>query len=177
MIEKLYFDRALSVFHYDGIIKNLIHEFKYKNRLSLSNDFTELAAGFIKEHAIGKEADIVLSIPMHPLKLFKREINASDVLARKIAKILNCRHSAKVLKKTRNTASQSRLSRRERIENVKQSFSVNNNKKSEIKNKNILLVDDLFTSGNTVNECAKALKKASSGHIEVLTLARGDRLT
>lgn len=174
--EHLYFDRALSVFHYDGVLKELVHDFKYKKATSLAVEFADLTVDFIKEYGVGKDTDIILSIPMHPRRLFKREVNTSDILAKNIAKRLGLKYSARVLKKIKNTVPQSKLPRSERINNIKYSFSLHKNKKTEIKNKNILLVDDLLTTGSTVNECARLLKGASSGRIEVITLARGDRL-
>ena len=174
--EDLHFDRALSVFHYDGILKELIHDFKYKKATSLATEFADLTVDFIKEYDVGKDTNIILSIPMHPRRLFKREVNTSDILAKNIAKRLGLKYSAKVLKKIKNTLPQSKLPRSERINNIKHSFSFRKNKEAEIKNKNILLVDDLLTTGSTVNECARLLKGASSGRIEVITLARGDRL-
>ena len=174
--EKIYFDHALSVFHYDGVLKELVHDFKYKKVTSLAAGFADLVVDFMKEYSMAKDTDIILSIPMHPWRLFKREVNASDILAKNIAKRLGRRYSTKILKKIKNTPPQSKLPRSERINNIKYSFSIHKNKETEIKDKNILLVDDLLTTGSTVNECARLLKGASSGRIEVITLARGDRL-
>lgn len=173
----IYFDRAASVFHYDDILKNLVHSFKYKKTISLAKEFSDLAVGFMEEYSIGMDSDMVLSIPMHPFRLFKREINPSEILAKNIAKKTGLKYSHGILKKIRNTTPQSRLARNERIHSVKNSFSLRKNKKTAIRNKNILLVDDLFTTGSTVNECAKVLKEAGSRSVEVITLARGDRLT
>lgn len=170
------FDRAFSVFYYNGILKELVHNFKYKKMTSLGQEFAQLTVDFMKDHDIAKDSDLVLSIPMHPARLFKREINPSHILAKTIAKKLCLDYSASLLKKIKNTAPQSRLSRSERIENLKGSFSLKRNAGSYIKNRDILLVDDLFTTGSTVNECARLLKEASAGHVEVITLARGDRI-
>lgn len=172
----LFFDRAFSVFYYNGILKNLVHDFKYKKITFLSQELARLTADFIKDYAIAKNSDLVLSIPMHPARLFKREINPSHILAKALAKKLHLDYSANLLKKIKNTAPQSRLSRSERIKNVKGSFSLKRNAESYIKSKNILLVDDLFTTGSTVNECARLLKHSNASHVEVITLARGDRL-
>lgn len=172
----IYFDRAFSVFYYDDILKELIHNFKYKKMTLIANEFVELIEAFMKEYEIDKGTDIVLSIPMHPVRLFKREINPSHILGKALAKRLGFRYSAKVLKKTKNTPPQSRLSRAERIKNIKESFSLSKNKISYIKHKNILLVDDLFTTGSTVNECARILKQGGSNYVKVITLARGDQL-
>jgi ComF family protein len=174
--EQLYFDRAFSVFYYDGILKKLVHNFKYNKMTALAKEFVELVIAFMKEYDIGKRCEIVVSIPMHPFRLFKREINPSEILAKNIAKKLGLHYFNSILKKTKNTPPQSMLSRTERIENLEGSFSLRKYKEHDIKGKNILLVDDLFTTGSTVNECAKVLKEAGGAYIEVITLARADKL-
>ena len=167
-----HFDRAWSACHYEGALKNLIHDFKYKKITSLSKDFAILTINFMKKYNIGKESQIILSVPMHPRKLFKREVNHADILARTIGKGLGIAYSGSVLKKIKNTPPQSKLKREDRIKNLQSSFSLKNS--SLISGRNILLVDDLFTTGSTVNECAMLLKNSGAGRVEVITLARGD---
>lgn len=169
-----YFDRAWSACHYDGILKDLIHGFKYRKITSLSTDFTALIINFMKKYGIGKECQLILSIPMHPNRLFKREINHADILAGALGKNLGVPYSGNVLKKIKNTEFQSTLGRQERIKNLRSSFSLKNS--SVVHGKNILLVDDLFTTGSTVNECSRLLKNSGAGYVEVITLARGGAL-
>ena len=169
-----YFDRAWSACYYDGILKGLIHDFKYKKITSLSKDFTALIIDFMKRYDIGANSQVVLSVPMHPNRLFTREINHSDILAKGLAKRLGISYSSKALKKTKDTPLQSKLKREARIKNLRSSFSLKDT--SFVRGKNILLVDDLFTTGSTVNECSRILKNSGAHHIEVITLARGDAL-
>ncbi len=171
-----YYDRALSAFHYGGILKKLVYSFKYKKITSLAKEFSDLIEAFMKDYTMGRDADLVLPIPMHPFRLMRREINPSHILARDLAKKLGIPYSDKILKKTKNTYPQSRLKRKQRIDNIKGSFSLNKNAVHSIRVKNILLVDDIFTTGSTMNECARVLKEAGSGYVEVMTLARGDAL-
>ncbi len=173
---KPYYDRAFSVFCYDGLVKELVHIFKYKKMTSLVNEFAELIVDFIKEYSICKKIDIALSIPMHPRRLLQREINPSHILAKNTAKKLGIRYSGNLLVKTKNTPPQSKLKRHERINNIKGSFSIKKNKFRTLQHENVLLVDDLFTTGSTVNECSRILKEAGVNYIEVITLARGDQL-
>lgn len=173
--DAVYFDKALSVFYYDREIKKLVHDFKYKKITSPLKEFARSTVDFMKEHGMAKDLDLVLSVPMHRSRLFKREINPSHILAENIAKILRVQYSDGVLKKTINTLPQSSLPREKRIKNIKKSFSLQKKKISHIKDKNILLVDDLFTTGSTVNECARILKEARSNQVEIITLARGDK--
>lgn len=172
--DKPFFDKAWSACHYDNLLKNLIHDFKYKKIISLSKDFTALLINFMKKHHIGRDSQIILSIPMHPDRLFQREINHADILAKALGKNLGIPYSGNTLKKTKNTSLQSKLKRDARIKNLRSSFYLKD--KSIVHNKNIMLVDDLFTTGSTVNECSRLLKDSGAGYIEVITLARGDIL-
>ncbi len=169
-----YFDRAWSACYYDGLLKDLIHEFKYNKIISLSTDFSILMINFMKKYDVGRDCQIILSIPMHPNRLFRREINHADILAMALGKRLGIPYSGDTLKKIKDTSFQSKLKRWDRIKNLHLSFSLKNN--SIIRNKNILLVDDLFTTGSTVNECSRLLKNSGAGYVEVITLARGDAL-
>ena len=171
-----YYDRALSVFCYDDILKNLVHNFKYKKMTSLAKEFVELTVDFMKRHDMARSIDLVLCVPMHPARLLKREINPSHILGTLVAKKLGIQYSNALLKKTKNTPPQSKLKRHERISNVNETFSLQKNKKSLVQHKNILLVDDLFTTGSTVNECSRILREAGANYLEIITLARGDRL-
>jgi ComF family protein len=169
-----YFDRAWSACYYEGVLKGLIHDFKYKKITSLSKDFTDLIINFMKKYNIGSGSQVILSIPMHPNRFFRREINHSDVLARDLARGLGISYSCNALKKTKDTPLQSKLKREARIKNLYSSFSLKNS--SVARDKSILLVDDLLTTGSTVNECSRTLKNAGARYIEVITLARGDTL-
>lgn len=170
--EMPYFDRAWSVCHYEGALKGLIHDFKYKKITALSKDFAGLIINFMKKYDIGKDSQIILSVPMHPNRLFKREVNHADILARAIGRGMGISYSGNALKKIKNTPLQSKLKREARIKNLCSSFSLKNSRL--FSGKNILLVDDLFTTGSTVNECSRLLKDSGAGRIDVITLARGD---
>jgi len=167
-----HFDRAWSACCYEDTLKNLIHDFKYKKITSLSKDFTALTVNFMKKYNAGKDCQMVISVPMHPDRLFKREINHSDILARDLGRALKIPYSKNILMKIKNTSLQSKLKREARMKNLSSSFSLKNS--LIVLDKNILLVDDLFTTGSTVNECSKVLKDAGARYVEVITLARGD---
>jgi len=175
--ENPYYDRALSVFHYGDILKELVHTFKYGKMTSLANEFVELTVDFMKEHGMCKKLDLVLCIPMHPARLLRREINGSHILAKNTAKKLGVRYSGSLLKKIKSTPPQSKLKRHQRIGNIKGSFSIKKNRASAVQDKDILLVDDLFTTGSTANECSRILKQAGAASVKVITLARGDNLS
>jgi ComF family protein len=170
----VHFDRAFSIFHYDDMLKGLVHKFKYGRVTCMAKEFSGMATAFVKQRGINSGTDLILPVPMHPLRLIKREINPSEVLACNIAAGLAIRYSGRSIKKVKNTPAQSRLGRIERIENIRGSFALTGRGITDIPGKNILIIDDLFTTGATVNECAMILKKAGAGRVDVLTLARGD---
>ncbi len=173
---KLYYDKAFSALYYEENLKKVILILKYGKITSLAGELSDIMSRCVGEKFPAMDTDLVLSIPMHPLRLLKREINASHILAREVAKKLCIPYSDRVLKKTSNTGEQSKLKRNERLKNLKGSFAVRKEKVGDIAGKNLLIVDDLFTTGATVNECSRVLKKAGSGKIKVLTLARADIL-
>ena len=125
---------------------------------------------FIKEYSLPIEyIDLVVPVPLHKTRLREREFNQAQVLSRHIAKEFNKKVSSGALERIRHTKSQAELVINQRRINVKNSFSAP--KKSEVKGKNILLVDDVLTSGATSSEAASALKEAGAGIVFVLTLA------
>jgi len=170
--DKPYFDRAWSVCRYEGVLKGLIHDFKYKKVTSLSADFAAMIIGFMRKYGAGKDCQMILSVPMHPDRLLGREVNHADMLARALGKKLGISYSGNALKKIKNTPLQSRLRRSARIKNMSSSFSLKD--RQAVRDKNIMLVDDLFTTGSTVNECSRILKDSGAKRVEVITLARGD---
>lgn len=172
--DSIYYDRAFSALSYNGVLRRLMHDFKYNKMTALSEDFAELTIEFMKKYGAGKNIDLVLSIPMHRSRLFEREVNPSHFLARKIAKKLGIAYSKGPIKKIKDTPPQSRLKRHERTKNIKGSFYLKPGRISGMADKNILLVDDLFTTGSTVNEYSRLLKKAGARYIEVITVSRGD---
>ena len=168
--KKLHFNRAFSPCIYTGIIKDLIHEFKYNNKDYLGPPLSRLMIDFIKEYNLPMQyIDLLVPIPLHKTRLRQREFNQAEVLSKYIAKEFQKDLSNEVLRRNRPTKTQTELELKERLLNVKDSFTVT--KPEEIKDKNILLVDDVLTTGATSSEAALALKKAGANIVFVLTLA------
>lgn len=114
--------------------------------------------------------DLVLPVPLHSTKLRQRQFNQTKLLAEPLAKTFSKRLEHRALVKIKDSAAQVNLSRRQRLKNVRGCFKVKH--AHLLENKNILLVDDVLTTGATVGECARTLSKAGTNRIEVLTLAR-----
>lgn len=169
--KKLHFDRAFSPCIYEGVIKELIHEFKYKGKDYLGATLSRLMVEFIKEYNFPMESvDFIIPVPLHKARLREREFNQAQILSKYIAAAFDKKTLDSVLRRHCNTKAQVDLNEEnERMLNVKGSFTLD--KKSAIIGKNILLVDDVLTTGATCSEAALALKNSGSGTVFVLTLA------
>lgn len=165
-----FFSTARAVCRYDGIIKECIHLFKYKSKLSLEKPLGKLMRDFAHNLLDMKKIDILLPVPLHSTKLRQRQFNQAKLLGRDLAQAFSKELQAQLLIKIKPGPAQANLTRRERLENVRETFKVKNVK--AVKDKNILLVDDVLTTGATANECARVLLEAGTKRVDVLTLAR-----
>ncbi|UCB56831.1 MAG: ComF family protein [Candidatus Omnitrophota bacterium] len=165
-----FFKKAHSACIYEGVIKECIHLFKYNSKLSLSGPLAELMIDFAGRFLDMRKVDLILPVPLYSAKERRRQFNQAGILSESLAKAFSKQAHNKTLIKIKATQPQINLSRTERLKNIKGAFKVKN--KNVPKNKNVLLVDDVLTTGATVNECAKALHKAGANRIEVFTLAR-----
>lgn len=166
----LSFDRAFSPCIYEGVIKELIHQFKYKNKDYLGHTLSKFMIRFIQEYNLPMNyLDVVIPVPLHKSKFREREFNQAQVLGNYIAQNFNKVISNDLLLRHRRTRTQTGLDNNERFLNVRDTFSLN--PRSSIKGKNILLVDDVLTTGATSSEAARVLKGAGANIVFVLTLA------
>ena len=172
--KKYYFDQNISVFVYNRTIAKAIFEFKFKDKTFLSKKFADLMKNNINNFSY--KIDYVVSVPMHLNRLRKRGYNQSFLLANDLANLTNIDFIKDLLIKTKNTSRQVGLNVKERKTNLKGSFSIKDKYKDIIKNKNILIIDDVFTTGSTINECAKILKlEGKVNKVMSLTIAKTDK--
>ncbi|TAN60371.1 ComF family protein [bacterium] len=164
---KIPFNVARSGFIYDGAVAESIHRFKYNGKVILAYPLGALMASCAE--ALQLKPDVVVPVPLHIERLKARGFNQSLMLAKILAKRLGVKTDCSNLKRTRPTLPQIGLKHEERAENVAGAFKVINS--LAFKNKNILLIDDVLTTGATIRECAKTLKKAGA-EVNILTLAR-----
>ena len=169
--KKIYFTKAVSAAYYDETAREIIHLFKYNSHPSLSKKLAPLLLQAVKNLPL---PDIITYVPIHPKKLSQREFNQSYLLAYHLSKLMN-KKMAGVLTRIKDTAMQSNLRKDERSENVKDAFRLNINSIKSLKDKTVLLIDDIYTTGNTINECAKEIKKAQPHKIYCATLAKTER--
>lgn len=168
--QRLHFDRAFAPCSYEGVVKELIHAFKYQGKDYLGATLTRLIIEFIEEYKLPVDMmDMIVPIPLHSARLREREFNQAEVLSNHIAGKFNKDVTPGALLRLRHTRTQTDLEINERLWNVKGSFAVA--AKERVKGKNILLVDDVLTSAATCSEGARALKEAGANIVFVLTLA------
>jgi competence protein ComFC len=166
----LHFDRAFAPCIYEGAIKDLIHEFKYRKTDYLADALSGLMLDFIRDYDVPVSSmDEIIPVPLHPARLREREFNQAELLARRIAPVYTKIVSADNLVRLRHTRTQAELKSSDRLSNVKDSFSVR--WPDRIKGKHILLIDDVLTTGATSSEASRALKDAGANSVLVLTLA------
>jgi ComF family protein len=164
------FRRARSAFLLTGPGKSLVLKYKYSSNPYLSAPAINRLIKTGREEYCWSDYDLIVPVPLHPRKARERGFNQSGVLSGGLNRRTGIKLSRKTLVRTRYTKTQTRLSRQERQNNVKGAFRVSN--RADLSGKSILLVDDVFTTGATVNECARMLIKAGVVEIDVLTLAR-----
>jgi ComF family protein len=167
---RYHFDRAWAGYIYEGTVREIIHNFKYKNKIKLGKYLSQLVIGFAQEYRLPiNGCDYVIPVPLSPAKLREREFNQAQILASAIADYFDVELLSDGLRRIRNCASQTELDRRRRWKNVKGTFALKN--AQAVRGKTILLIDDVLTTGATASEAAKTLKCAGASSVFVLTVA------
>ena len=161
------YERAWTLFPYIPPLQAAICLFKYRGKIAMARPLANLLITAFPENL---DADLIVPVPLHPIRLRTREFNQSLLLADYIARRLTRPVSARNLVRWVATDPQTTLSRQARMQNLRNAFVVRTPHENVYQR--VLLVDDVFTAGTTVNECAKALKKAGAASVTVLTLAR-----
>lgn len=168
-----FFDKTVSPYLYDGRIMDAIHQFKYKGKPHIARTLGPLLASFGEQWLAGEKDLVIMPVPLHRKRLRQRGFNQSLLLARYVARRLKGSIDFMSLHRIKDTAVQTGLKRDQRIRNVRKAFKVL--ERNAVRGKKILLVDDVATTGSTLNECAKVLKKAGCDKVYGLVLARAPR--
>ncbi len=164
-----HFERARSIAFYDGLLRDTLHRFKYEGKLNLGGVLSNILIEYFPGDL--DIPDVIIPVPLYIDRLRKREYNQSVVFCENISKYLGVFFTPFVLKRVRDTKPQFEIRNEdEKRKNVKGAFSIENSKK--IEEKSILLIDDVFTTGSTINECARALLDSDASRVQVLTLMR-----
>jgi competence protein ComFC len=175
--ERLAFDFAIAGTIADGVVRDLVHRFKYQRELQLRAVLAELLARTLADPRIQdwhREA-VLVPVPLHPTRKREREYNQAWELCTELARNHGLQR-LDALRRLRATTPQASLSRRERQQNLRKAFEVAPEviRKSALAGRTVLLVDDVLTTGTTASECARILKKtAGVEKVVVITVARG----
>ena len=168
-----HFDTARAHFLYEGPIRDLIHSFKYNQRTHLGYPLALLSLEGVSALSADHKPHLIIPVPLHRSRLRQRGFNQAVLLGRVLSRRLSLPMMMDALVRTRPTEPQIELSAAERRVNVKGAFSVA--RPDHVAGKRILLLDDVMTTGSTMNECAKELKKAGAKMVIAVTIARTAR--
>lgn len=164
------FDRARAAVLFGPVSRDLVHHLKYGDRLDLARPMARL----MRQAATGlmAEAEVIVPVPLHALRLWRRRFNQAALLARHLSVVSGVPAAMEGLRRTRATISQVNLTRAERRANVAGAFRVPKAAEGLVSGRRVLLVDDVFTTGATLDACARALRRAGAAHVDALTFAR-----
>jgi ComF family protein len=166
-----HFTEGVSVFRYDTCMRTSVLKFKYGGRREYADFYAHSMARFAKNELLRWKPDVIVPIPLYKKKKRRRGFNQAELLAEKISRESGIPFSASILVKSRNTHSQKELDERTRRANLKKAFSVRKN----ISGLRILLVDDVFTTGSTMDAAAMCLRDAGAKEVFFLTLCTAIR--
>ncbi|MBN1917553.1 MAG: ComF family protein [Verrucomicrobia bacterium] len=165
-----HFDRAFSATIYNDPMKALVHRYKYGLRQYLARPFAAWMIEFARRHIDTANLDSLVPVPLHWRRFQYRGFNQAAALAQAVGRGFGLPVVKHVLRRLRHTTPQVQLGPSERRENMKDAFAVR--RAERIKGKRIILVDDVYTTGATINECARVLKKAGAASVVAFTLTR-----
>lgn len=164
------FSRARAVCRFEGAARDLVHRVKYNDRADLALTLGRMMrqAG----HELLAEAELLVPVPLHRTRLWRRRFNQAALLARHLSRLSGRPLAPAALTRSKRTRQQVGLTRAQRAENLQGAFRVPNAARPLIEGRRILLVDDVLTTGATANAAARALLRAGAGAVDVLTFAR-----
>lgn len=167
----LHFDCAVSLYRSRGVVREIVHDFKYNRRLHLRRLLgCWLEEALADSRLAGRRFDLVVPVPLHPARKRERGFNQAELLARELSRSRSL-SLGNVLNRIRYTTTQTQFDRNERMENLRGAFRLRRG--CDVQGLRMLLVDDVLTTGSTLSECASVLKKAGARSVRAVTAARG----
>jgi ComF family protein len=163
------FRRARAATRFTGVMRDLVHGFKYSDRHEALGLFAGLMQGAGAD--LLRDADMLVPVPLHRRKLFQRRYNQAALLARKLSALSGAPANYTALRRIRGTPSQVGLPEHERRANVAEAFAVPLREAEALRGRTVLLVDDVITTGSTLNACARALLDAGAANVDCLAIA------
>ena len=167
---KLYFESAVSSYRSRGLVRKIVHDFKYGRHIHLRFPIADWLGETLEDPRLqGRRFDLVVPVPLHPTRKRERGFNQAELLAE-----LFCARAGltmrPVLERIRYTTTQTVFDRVERMENLRDAFCLR--KKMDVRGLRVLLIDDVLTTGSTLSECARVLKEAGATFVHAATAAR-----
>jgi ComF family protein len=168
---QIHFDAAVAVYRSRGIVRHVIHDFKYNHRIHLRR----LVACWLMEalddvRLRGRHFDVIVPVPLHPARERERGFNQAALLANLLRAKMSI-ESKPLLDRIRYTTTQTAFDRVERMENLRNAFRLRKN--ADVRHLRVLLIDDVLTTGSTLSECARVLKEGGAISVHAATAARG----
>ena len=163
-------EEGIWIYRYEGIVRNLIIDYKFKDKSYLCELFANCILSDGEVCKIIKKYDIILPVPLHKKRFKERGYNQSKLISDILAQKLGVQTFDDVLVKIKNTLPQGKNLLHDRRKAIKGAFCVENPDK--IRGKNVLIFDDIYTTGNTANECKKIIEESGAKSVEILTIAK-----
>lgn len=167
---KIFFDKVISVWDFNPEVQNIIHLFKYQGMHSLAEQLGGMMARALAYDEEYQTADLIIPVPLNRARKRERGYNQSNLLGKRISEVSGIQMENKLLRRVKDTKTQTKLNTKQRSRNVSNAFRVKNSE--AISRKSIILVDDVITTGSTLNACAKELKAAGAEKVFVLTIVK-----
>ena len=171
--EDKYFKTHFWIYEYKDEIRKRIIDYKFNDKSYIFRTFVELIESNSKAVEYINSFDVIVPVPIHKKRLKQRGYNQCELIAKALSKsMVNLTYANKILIKKRNITPQSTLNKAERASNIQGAYQLLDAQRYDLKSKRILIFDDIYTTGSTVNECAKVLRKLTNEKIGVFTLAK-----
>ena len=164
------FQELIYIFNYEGFIRKLIIDYKFNEKSYIYVSFVKFILKHKKIFEKLKSYDTIIPVPISKKRMRERGYNQSLLIARNLSEDLGIDLQENCIFKTKNIIEQSKLNKEQRMQNIQNVYELKN--EQILTNKQVLLIDDIYTTGSTVNECSKVLRQANPKKIDVLVLAK-----
>ena len=165
-----YYEQGIAACVYSEQVKKSIYKFKYHNRRGYSEFYGKAIAAKYQKQIQAWKADVLIPVPIHYKRYVKRGYNQSKLLAKQLSKQLNIPMDSSILQRSINTKPQKELNVKDRLKNLESAFKITEN---VVKYKQVIIVDDIYTTGSTIDACAKILMDAGVKKIFYISLSIG----
>lgn len=169
--QEMHLDFAVSVVRAEGLARELIHRFKYGREFTLRRVLGDVLTEAFRDPRLADHTGLrLVPVPLHPARRRERRFNQSEALAEWVGRRLEL-PVERALRRTRHTITQTHFDRRQRMRNLRAAFALRHN--ARVKDLSFLLVDDVLTTGSTLDECARVLLEGGARSVRAITVARG----